>query len=91
VEEAAAASQSLQQQAQELAQAVSVFRIDAAQVQEEAAPLVAKDTMAAPRSVGITAGRTASHTVPRTAREPRLSTPLPARQLAGGTDEWVTF
>ncbi|MCI1013689.1 CHASE3 domain-containing protein [Herbaspirillum sp. C7C2] len=91
VEEAAAASQSLQQQAQELAQAVSVFRIDAAQVQEEAAPLVAKDTLAAPRSLGSTAARTASHTVPRTPREPRLSTPLPARQLAGGTDEWVTF
>ncbi|MBG7619667.1 CHASE3 domain-containing protein [Herbaspirillum sp. AP02] len=94
VEEAAAASQSLQQQAQELAQAVSVFRIDAVQVQQESAPvapMAGKDTVAAARSVGSTADRTASHTALRTPREPRLSAPLPGRRLAGGSDDWVTF
>ncbi|MGM3293843.1 methyl-accepting chemotaxis protein II, partial [Escherichia coli] len=51
VEEAAAASQSLQEQAQELAQAVSVFRLDAQAAQEMAIDVAAAAVTPAPAAI----------------------------------------
>ncbi|WP_343653509.1 methyl-accepting chemotaxis protein [Herbaspirillum sp.] len=91
VEEAAAASQALQEQAQELAHAVSVFRIDATDVQTAAeVAMPAAGAMAQERTTQPVAPARA----PRAAlasREVRRSAPLAGRQLAGGSDEWVTF
>ena len=88
VEEAAAASQSLQEQAQELAQAVSVFRLDAQAAQEMPIDVAAAAVTPAPAAI-----KKAPATIkPRIApREPRLSAPVPSRSLAGASDEWVTF
>ncbi|WP_039788741.1 methyl-accepting chemotaxis protein [Herbaspirillum huttiense] len=96
VEEAAAASQSLQEQAQELAQAVSVFRLEAGQALE-VAPEPAPASVAASRSgvrpatrssrlpspVGPSASPSASPMHPAPASGSRLS--------SGASDEWVTF
>jgi methyl-accepting chemotaxis protein len=92
VEEAAAASQALQEQAQELAQAVSVFRLDGHAVQDHAVDAVA----AAPAPASVPAKPAALAVTPRApVREPRLGKPLApvltSRHAAGASDEWVTF
>ncbi|MBW9333954.1 HAMP domain-containing protein [Herbaspirillum sp. RU 5E] len=92
VEEAAAASQALQEQAQELAQAVSVFRLDGHAAQDHAVDAVA----AAPAPASVPAKPAALAVTPRAlVREPRLGKPLApvlaSRHAAGASDEWVTF
>jgi methyl-accepting chemotaxis protein len=92
VEEAAAASQALQEQAQELAQAVSVFRLDGHAEQDHAVDAVA----AAPAPASVPAKPAALAVTPRApVREPRLGKPLApvlaSRHAAGASDEWVTF
>ncbi|EIJ46519.1 methyl-accepting chemotaxis sensory transducer transmembrane protein [Herbaspirillum sp. GW103] len=87
VEEAAAASQSLQEQAQELAQAVSVFRLDTHAVPESSIEVVAVAVPARPAPPAVK--------LPPVARAPRpstaLVTPASGRSMAGASDEWVTF
>ena len=92
VEEAAAASQALQEQAQELAQAVSVFRLDGHAAQDHAVDAVT----AAPAPASVPAKPAALAVKPRApVREPRPGKPLApilaSRHAAGASDEWVTF
>lgn len=86
VEEAAAASEAMQEQAGNLAQAVSVFKLDGMRSAVSAAPALSK---AAPRASRVTPlARTAS-------RKPASSQPLQTRRLAGvrnGTEgDWEEF
>ncbi|MET3432918.1 methyl-accepting chemotaxis protein [Herbaspirillum seropedicae] len=96
VEQAAAASQSLQEQAQELAQAVSVFRLEAGQALEvapQAAPEAAPATAAAPRS-GVRPATRSSRLPSPVGPSANPMHPAPAsgsRLSSADADEWVTF
>ncbi|MFZ5575348.1 MAG: methyl-accepting chemotaxis protein [Pseudomonadota bacterium] len=81
VEEAAAAAESLQEQAAKLAEAVSVFRLEAGVIQAPARPA------ATPKAVG--APRAAPAKAPGTSRG--IAAPKKLAAAGGGSDEWEEF
>jgi len=81
VEEAAAAAESLQDQAAKLAEAVSVFRLEAGVIQAPAVPA------ATPKAVG--ASRAAPAKALGAGRG--IATPRKLAAASGGNDEWEEF
>jgi methyl-accepting chemotaxis protein len=81
VEEAAAAAQSLQDQASKLSQVVGIFKLDASYVVSASAPVAAKATPARSRNAAP--------------RRPAAKIPAPARKAigapAGSDDDWEQF
>jgi methyl-accepting chemotaxis protein len=81
VEEAAAAAESLEEQAQELAKLVSTFRLgNTASVSQRALPAPGKPVQHAP----VAAAPAARKAAPRKAA-------LPAKAAKGGDSEWEEF
>ena len=100
VEESAAAAESLKQQAAQLAQAVSVFKVDAAAASAAApaavpappprpAPRPAPAPRATPKPAALAARAQPASPKPRLAAAPK-SAPSPAPP-SGGEGEWETF
>ena len=94
VEEAAAAAQSLQDQASELAHVVSIFKLVEGEEQAPAAPAIAQ----APKTANLPALRTPAARPARPARAPvkkSAASTAPAKPkkapVAAGSDEWEEF
>jgi len=94
VEEAAAAAQSLQDQAGELGRVVSIFKLVEGEEQAPAAPAIA----AAPKTANLPALRTPAARPARPARAPvkkSAASAAPAKPkktpVAAGSDEWEEF
>jgi methyl-accepting chemotaxis protein len=87
VEEAAAAAESMQDQAQKLADAVSIFKLDGESAAQVAMPVPAPVVKAVARPApGVAA------TARRLAKTAQAGTPPPAKKLAAaGGDDWEEF
>jgi methyl-accepting chemotaxis protein len=87
VEEAAAAAESMQDQAQKLADAVSIFKLDGESAAQAAMPAPAPVVKAVARPApGVAA------TTRRLAKSAQAGTPPPAKKLAAaGGDDWEEF
>ena len=95
VEESAAAAQSLREQADQLAQAVSVFKVTAqAAPARVAAPVVVRQPLPAtvrPKASAAPAAKPAP-AAPKAAAKPALPPAKPAAaKPAGGDDDWESF
>ncbi|WP_426319079.1 methyl-accepting chemotaxis protein [Pseudoduganella sp. R-43] len=96
VEQAAAAAESLQEQAQALAQAVSIFRLKGGAVAAKArtgVALAAKvpANVAAPRATARASGRNAAGAAPPRAGDPERSRRTTARNTAPASEGWEEF
>ncbi|MEO8058671.1 MAG: methyl-accepting chemotaxis protein [Burkholderiales bacterium] len=90
VEESAAAAEGMKQQAQQLVEAVAVFKLRAGERSYVAATRPTVATRPAPKAVE----RRGPNRATNVARLPAVSNPAkaePAVALANGTDEWETF
>ena len=93
VEQAAAAAESLRQQAQQLVQAVAVFKLSGMEVASHAAPAVVHRSPPKKAMAGL------KHPAPRAAKSPAVTKPQAemsasapaARGAAGGDDDWTSF
>jgi len=87
VEEAAAAAESMQDQAQKLADAVSIFKLGSEAVAPAAAaPASVRGTVPARPALKVAAG------MARQAKAAQAATPAPAKKLAAaGGDDWEEF
>jgi len=87
VEEAAAAAESMQEQAQKLADAVSIFKLDGESAAQAAMPASAPVVKAAARPAPSVATNTR-----RLAKTAQAGSPPPAKKLAAaGGDDWEEF
>ncbi|MEG1116058.1 MAG: methyl-accepting chemotaxis protein, partial [Janthinobacterium sp.] len=87
VEEAAAAAESMQEQAQKLADAVSIFKLDGESAAQAAMPASAPVVKAAARPAPSVAANTR-----RLAKTAQAGSPPPAKKLAAaGGDDWEEF
>jgi methyl-accepting chemotaxis protein len=91
VEEAAAAAGSLQDQAGNLAQVVSAFRLDGMRGTALATPAIAAARKAPPSRIAAPARKTAKAAPPSVAQAVSRSLPSPGAAPVAGGDEWEEF
>ena len=97
VEEAAAAAESLEEQAQKLTQAVAIFKLDSAGIQAVSTATAAVDSdnwtgverRGPNRATNV--ARLSSFVKKSSVAKAAAQAPLRSRKVVGGSDEWTEF